>query len=645
MNAAVKTKLGGGWRFITAIVASVLMVPAMALVLTSAAYAEEAAGQASAQAAALGSVPDQEQKVITGIRPVVTADNLTTFYPIVGQTVNDLAPTWSDFTVYTDSQRGGAGVEGVLELVPDTSRILDWTVDGRDTQLKFAKDALLWPLKNGWYDSDEFRITRACRLKIKDAYKDQYKFVVGQSVQSLTKSPHRIFDGREYDANNIQSWVVSETEIDFVITPVFARKYQFTGDDGVESISLPTVYMHFVGNGLQKRWSYAEEAFDRVAAEKAGETYTNQKFYSIKDGFLFAGIYDKQGERVDKLDKYDAMMARLDANDKVGSAVGSYTIKTAPMVIPYEPTDMNNPADPGDPNIAETLLKVNKTHPVTRGDYVVVGFKTAANGSFGQNKTGVSFLVRKDAPFKQITLPTPAANDGFEFDAWAPALPSGDTKVTADALYTASFKKLPAKYTVSFEVNGGSPILAQTVEEGAKAQEPAAPTKDDHTFAGWFADAAFEHTFDFTAPITADTTVYAKWDKVPAPALKTYTVTFEVNGGTAVEAQTVEEGKLAQEPAAPTKADHTFAGWFKDAELKTPFDFKAPITADTTIYAKWEKVPSKTDPKTTKTKSKSKRRLAQTGDQSLALVGGIASVSALVLGAAAVLRRKKGHLS
>ena len=57
-----------------------------------------------------------------------------------------------------------------------------------------------------------------------------------------------------------------------------------------------------------------------------------------------------------------------------------------------------------------------------------------------------------------------------------------------------------------------------------------------------------------------------------------YDVTFDVNGGTAVAAQKVEEGYLATEPIT-TKVGYTFAGW--------DYDFIEPITENTKITASW----------------------------------------------------------
>lgn len=66
-----------------------------------------------------------------------------------------------------------------------------------------------------------------------------------------------------------------------------------------------------------------------------------------------------------------------------------------------------------------------------------------------------------------------------------------------------------------------------------------------------------------------------------------YTITFNVNGGPAITALTVEEGTLATAPTAPTRTGYVFKGWFTDAALTTQFSFALPITGDLTLYAKW----------------------------------------------------------
>ncbi|MBQ8291711.1 MAG: leucine-rich repeat protein [Clostridia bacterium] len=69
-----------------------------------------------------------------------------------------------------------------------------------------------------------------------------------------------------------------------------------------------------------------------------------------------------------------------------------------------------------------------------------------------------------------------------------------------------------------------------------------------------------------------------------------YTVTYETNGGNAVAATTVVNGKTLVKPADPVKAGYNFVGWYTDAEYKTPFFFDVPVTGDVTLYARYESV-------------------------------------------------------
>jgi formylglycine-generating enzyme required for sulfatase activity len=71
----------------------------------------------------------------------------------------------------------------------------------------------------------------------------------------------------------------------------------------------------------------------------------------------------------------------------------------------------------------------------------------------------------------------------------------------------------------------------------------------------------------------------------------TYTVTFDTDGGSTVESQTVTAGQKAARPATePTKSgdktSYVFLGWYK-SDLSAPFDFDTAINAATTIKAKW----------------------------------------------------------
>lgn len=74
------------------------------------------------------------------------------------------------------------------------------------------------------------------------------------------------------------------------------------------------------------------------------------------------------------------------------------------------------------------------------------------------------------------------------------------------------------------------------------------------------------------------------------PETKKYSITFNSNGGSTIETIKVDEGGKLTLPQAPTKANHRFEGWFTDETCATPFDATSTITADLTLYAKWQEV-------------------------------------------------------
>ena len=73
----------------------------------------------------------------------------------------------------------------------------------------------------------------------------------------------------------------------------------------------------------------------------------------------------------------------------------------------------------------------------------------------------------------------------------------------------------------------------------------------------------------------------------------TLTVTFDSNGGTAVESIKVLTGQIISKPENPTnynsksKTISAFMGWYVDPDFTKPYDFESPVTQDITLYAKW----------------------------------------------------------
>lgn len=137
------------------------------------------------------------------------------------------------------------------------------------------------------------------------------------------------------------------------------------------------------------------------------------------------------------------------------------------------------------------------------------------------------------------------------------------------------------KFIVTFD-NEGTRTTA-IIDNGVKLTAPAAPTKEGYRFSGWYYDnsgSKAKWNFD-TDTVTRAMTLTAKW-------VRTYTVTFETSGGSAVAPVAVDAGSTVTKPADPMKSGHNFGGWYKDSTLQTPWNFaNDTVTAATTLYAKW----------------------------------------------------------
>lgn len=145
-------------------------------------------------------------------------------------------------------------------------------------------------------------------------------------------------------------------------------------------------------------------------------------------------------------------------------------------------------------------------------------------------------------------------------------------------------------YTITFDVNGGNSEDGVTLEEGATINLPT-PTKDDHTFIGWFTDE--ELTLEFTeTTLSSDITLYAKWE-LTGEQLTYFTITFVSNGGSAVEPKDVLEGNkisTISQFERPTRTSYDFLGWYYDEELTKSLGILDTMNSDITLYAKWQQI-------------------------------------------------------
>lgn len=221
-------------------------------------------------------------------------------------------------------------------------------------------------------------------------------------------------------------------------------------------------------------------------------------------------------------------------------------------------------------------------------DAGVASYQVFTNDAVEVTGTENSFTVESNAVVK-ITAEAATGYDNIAItrkDDGEIAAGVFTADVDADEItISATLKKFDVKF---FKDEGKTEQIGTTVQVnyGEKAEAPAAPTKDGYTFTDWNPST--------NDAITAATDFVAQW------AINQYTVTFDSKGGSAVASQTVDYNQTATKPNDPTKTDYEFKGWFTDDGIfAEEFDFNTAITADTTLFAKWDSAakPAPDEPK------------------------------------------------
>lgn len=131
-----------------------------------------------------------------------------------------------------------------------------------------------------------------------------------------------------------------------------------------------------------------------------------------------------------------------------------------------------------------------------------------------------------------------------------------------------------ASITVNFDTQEGETLSSQKFYLGETYKNLPTPTREGHTFIGWFEDA------DKTIPVTNDSIVdpevlilYAKWQVIE------YTVRFLDYNGSELKTEQVPHGNAATPPSNPNRVGYTFTNWDKEYSVITSdLDIKAIYT-------------------------------------------------------------------
>lgn len=250
------------------------------------------------------------------------------------------------------------------------------------------------------------------------------------------------------------------------------------------------------------------------------------------------------------------------------------------------------PADPTKPGarFIGWMLDGNPydfAQPVTKDLTLTAGWVTTHTVTYDYGHDGLTDTVTIDDG-DVLEKPADPEWEGHTFTGWkmesGSMFDSFGQPIRNDMTLIAQWTTASGEqFTVTFlDPEGGTSTPAQQVTDGDRLKEPTKPVRDGYEFTGWLREDG--KPYDFTQPVTGDITIVAQWEKDETPAPVTHTVTFDSNGGSAVDAQTVDDGGKAVKPADPTRDGYTFAGWMLDGQ---PYDFGQPVTGDITLTAEW----------------------------------------------------------
>ena len=184
-----------------------------------------------------------------------------------------------------------------------------------------------------------------------------------------------------------------------------------------------------------------------------------------------------------------------------------------------------------------------------------------------------------------VRRPEDPTKEGYEFLGWynKGVLFNFNTKITEDIVLEAKWQEsnLQDTYTVTFDTDGGSSIDPVMVAKGELLQKPVDPTKEGYIFDKWYVDNV---EYDFNKEVTSDITLKATWKKQDG---NSFVVTFNSDGGSKINSQTVEKDGTVNKPVNPTKQGYTFVSWQLDGK---DYDFSTKVTQNITLKAVWKKV-------------------------------------------------------
>ena len=360
---------------------------------------------------------------------------------------------------------------------------------------------------------------------------------------------------------------------------------------------------------------------------KADEQKTEQNetdvLYVANGGKFFDGQEVQQG-----LTDSDGMMRQPMTPTRDGYTFAGWYWVSDLSVLTEEQKEQNK-VDFGQP--------VTKPHVTMYAQWVKnqdeINVLYAANGGqFADGNDTMQGVADSDGVMRQPAAPT---REGYTFAGWYWVSDlSGLTDEQKD-LNKVDFSQsiagkdhatIYAQWTknadqneidVLYAANGGQFATGETFQQGltdsdGMMRQPAEPTREGYTFAGWYWVSDLSgltdeqkdlNKVDFSQSVAGKehVTVFAQWTKNQEQ--NDHAVMYVANGGQFATGETFQQGVtdsdgMMRQPAAPTREGYTFDGWYWHADYSgytdeqkaaDKVDFSQPVQSDVNIYAQWTK--------------------------------------------------------
>ena len=385
-----------------------------------------------------------------------------------------------------------------------------------------------------------------------------------EAVKQYDFSYHPLFTGVSMDAYGIYEiyFIPTETE----------KLYLFFTDEAAETMMyLDSVKIEPVDETVAPIVKYYDG--DNLVSEqfgKAGTWLTDATVYNkTESGLEFAGWYDSEGNQfVDNFfpNKDMNLYAKWVPAEDLSDAKTDWSKQ---IVIDFEDSA----------NAKAFYGVVNNSYEASTGMFYVADDPENAHSGNGYYK------------FNNVGVWSEAYNRRFKFY---------DSNSVGNQVYLDPNSVYKVSYWLNLEKAGTTTIMLAAFDSRENLTSVSYDGNNTLTDADQIKNVGkwVLHESTITTgsePTTLGMAISGGWitasiDDITVTKLTDVTVSFDSNGGSAVEPITVLAYDYAIAPDMPTREGYTFTAWYSDKELTERFRFtQTPITENITLYAGWTK--------------------------------------------------------